>query len=208
MLLSIAGWSVLDDVAYTTSVRDCSSYLCVLQPVLLPLLLVWPAELLQARLCVQIGGHGAARFSAACCRLRRRHCSLNCCVTAAWRKDVHSDSIRVQCRLVTPRTWVGLRNVGSQSSTDSASNPEKQHSAVQTATCQVMIERSRHVIAGLSSRWCAGAACSPRIFVRHFCSFDIARFVCIVRVAHAACEVASAFAVVRYASVGRKARRL
>ena len=89
-------------------------------------------------------------------------------MAAAWRKDVH-DIERVQCRLVIPRTRMGLRNVGNQSSTDSTSNPEKQYSAVQTTTCQVMMERSRRAIAGLSSsRWCAGAACSARILFDTF----------------------------------------
>jgi len=94
---------------------------------------------------------------------------VNYCVTAAWRKDVHNASERVHCRLVMPRTRVGLRNVGNQSSADSSSNPEKQHSAVQTTTCQLMIERSRRVIAGLSSsRWCAGAAGSALILFDTF----------------------------------------
>jgi len=77
------------------------------------------------------------------------------------------------------------------------SNTEKpQHSAVQTAPFQGMIERIWHVIAGISSRWCAGAALRNAWvllqladFVRHFCSFDIAKFVCVVRVAYAHCEL-------------------
>jgi hypothetical protein len=117
MLLRTAGWSVLDDVTNTTSVTFVT--LLYVLPVCAAasvgsIATCEAGRVLQARLYVPIGGQGAA----ACCRLLRRRSSVNCCVTAAWRKDVHSDSTRVQCRLVTPRAWVGLRNVGSRSSTD------------------------------------------------------------------------------------------
>jgi hypothetical protein len=70
-----------------------------------------------------------------------------------------------------------------------------------------MIERSWHIIAGLSNNG-VPVLLAAREFCSTLFSFDIAKFICMVTVAHAHCEVASASKMALYASVGRKYRRL
>jgi len=194
MLLSIAGWSVLDDVTNKTSVTFVTLRVtCVCRSQYCFHCYSWGRHRCcrlrsSRRFCVRIWRNGAARFSADAAD----YCAGAALWTAVW--------LRLGERMYTGFS-AGLwrRVLGWAFETPTQCCADDSLSSYDRA------QVARHC---WSQQQVMCPCCLQRAnLVRHFCSFDIAKFICMVSVAHAHCEVASASAVARYASVGRKYRR-